>query len=114
MRVLYDVWLLIAAADAGASLFAAWYLFRLRERFGFYLAWVFVGIAVESICAVGSLWLFWDVERGASAGFAWMRAVGRAVKFASMLVLGLYLMGWLNGVGKAKRRTGRNDRAGSD
>lgn len=96
LLLLYSVWLAVVVIDALASTYAAFYMYRLRQRFGWYLAFAFTGCAVEAWIAV------------ITAGFSpmpirivvWItvvRILARLFKAASMVALPLFLLGLING-----------------
>jgi hypothetical protein len=94
--LLYNVLLAVVVIDALASSYAAFYMFHLRQRFGWYLAFTFTGCAVEAWIAV------------ITAGFSptparivvWItivRILARLFKAVSMVLLPLFLLGLVNG-----------------
>lgn len=96
LLLLYNILLAVVVVDALASTYAAFYMFRLRQRFGWYLAFAFTGCAVEAWIAV--------ITAGFSPAPArivvWItvvRILARLFKAASMVALPLFLLGVING-----------------
>ena len=50
MLLLYNTLVVVVALDALASLIASAYMFKLRQRFGLYLALMFAGVAACAGC----------------------------------------------------------------
>lgn len=96
MLLLYNALLAVVVLDAIASAFVALYMFRLRDRFGWYLALAFTGVAVEAWLGVLTMGFSAPSQRIA----VWIIAVrifARLFKMVTMAALPLYLLGYLNG-----------------
>lgn len=94
--ILYNVLLAVVVIDALASSYAAYYMFRLRQRFGWYLAFAFTGCAVEAWVAVITA----GFAPGPTRIVAWItvvRILARLFKSVSMVALPLFLLGLING-----------------
>lgn len=99
IRLLFGILVLMVSLDALASALAAWYMYRTRERFGHYLALAFTGVAAEATIAIVTTGLgaspqrivFWVVV---------VRILTRLFKTVTMVMLSLFLLGYLNGEAK--------------
>lgn len=96
LLILYNMLIVAVVLDAIASTFAAAYIFRLRQRFGWYLALAFTGVAVEAWISVAAF----GFSRAPQRMIGWiviLRITARLFKTATMGALSLYLLGYLNG-----------------
>ncbi len=100
---LFIIWFGATAVDAVGCALAVWPLYRMRTRFGYFLAACLAGVAVESVVASASLMLFWPDEVKVATTFALSRAAGRTVKAVCVWTLCLYLIGFC---GRVRRATG--------
>lgn len=97
---LYNLWAVVTTLDAAASLLAAFYMFRLRQRFSVYLAMALLGTAIEALSASLTMALF-PAARVLGLWLICWRLLGRALKAATMVMLTLYLLGYRNGGNRA-------------
>lgn len=96
LLILYILLAVTVALDASASTLAAHYIFRLRQRFGWYLALAFTGVAIEGWVAIVTL----GFSRAPQRIVGWIvtaRILTRIFKATTMIALTLYLLGYLNG-----------------
>lgn len=93
---LYGILVIVVALDAAASTLAAWYIFRLRQRFGTYIAMACVGTAAEAWTAIITLG-FTSQSPRVTAWVIGVRILARAFKALTMVYLALYLLGFRNG-----------------
>lgn len=96
LLLLYNLLVVTVALDAAASTLAACYIFRLRQRFGWYLALAFTGVAAEAWIAVLTLG-FSSAPRRIVGWLIVARIAARMFKTGTMAALTLYLLGYLNG-----------------
>lgn len=94
--LLYNTLVVVVALDAMASLLASAYMFRLRQRFGMYLAMMFAGVAAEACVMAFTMGQLPASQRAGAAVIA-ARILSRFAKTATMTALALYLLGYLNG-----------------
>jgi hypothetical protein len=93
---LYLCLIAVVVLDAGATALAAFWLFRLRQRFGHYIAWAFVGVAIEAGTAV----LTTGLQPAPVRIVPWvvgLRIAARLIKAFLMFRLTLFLLGYING-----------------
>lgn len=95
--LLYHLWLTAQAMDALASILGSWYLIRLRQEFGYYVAAVFICTSLEALIAATSLYIFWTDDVRVSIPFVILRIAGRLIKAAALWVFVLYCLGYLKG-----------------
>jgi hypothetical protein len=98
MRFLYACWQMAVTADVLGSVLVAIALFRLRQRFGWYLAIMMGGVAIEAILARFTMQV-WSPVCTVSPWLFALRMTGRLVKAGTLFVLLLYLYGYINGRG---------------
>jgi len=96
LLLLYNLLMAFAALDAAASTLAARYIFLLRQRFGWYLALAFTGVAVEATVAVITLG-FSPAPQKIIVWILALRIATRLFKTITMVALTLYLLGYVNG-----------------
>lgn len=96
LLLLYNLLAVAVILDAAASTLASWYIFRLRQRFGTYLAMAFTGTAVEAWIAVVTMGLAPPPVRVVGWIVA-LRIAARVFKTATMVMLALYLLNFRNG-----------------
>lgn len=96
LLLLYNFLLAVVVIDALAGAYAAFYMFRMRQRFGRYLAFAFTGCAVEAWVAVITAGLAPTPVR-IVAWITVVRILARLFKAASMVALPLFLLGLVNG-----------------
>jgi len=93
---LYNSLLVVVALDAIASILAAAYMYTMRQRFGYYLALAFTGVAVEASVAVATM----GFSSRPTYVVGWIIAVrilARLIKMVTMVLLPLFLLGYING-----------------
>src|SRR5262245_20301012 len=96
MRSLYILLFVSVISHAAAATLAAWYLFRMDQRFSGYLAWVFVGMAAEAWLAIVTMGF--SPRPVYSVGWILLVRIGARLFFTGTVVMWtLYLLGYLNG-----------------
>jgi hypothetical protein len=96
--------MLVTTLDAVAGILAAIYMFRLRQRFGLYLAMFILASAVEATIARITMGML-PFTGTAPLWFVLPRFVGRCFKASASAMLALYLLGYVNG--RWAKRIGR-------
>jgi hypothetical protein len=96
IRLLYGTLILMVSLDAIASTLAAWYIFRLRQRFSHYLAWAFTGVAAEAAIAVITTG-FSPTPQKIVVWVVVVRILARLFKTVTMVLFPLFLLGLING-----------------
>jgi len=96
IRLLYGTLILMVALDAIASTLAAWYMFRMRQRFGHYLALAFTGVAAEATIAIITTG-FSPTPQRIIVWVVVIRILTRLFKTITMVMLPLFLLGYING-----------------
>src|SRR5262245_6590171 len=96
IRLLYGALILFIGLDAIAATIAAWSLFRMRQRIGWYIARAITGVAADA--TVTSVTAF--ISSGPQRIVIWvviLRIVARIYKTYEMARLPLFLHGYING-----------------
>ena len=96
IRLLFGLLLLMVSLDAIASTLAAWYLFKMRQRFGHYLALAFTGVAAEAVVAIITTG-FGSAPQRLVIWVVVVRILTRLFKTITMVMLPLFLLGYING-----------------
>lgn len=94
--ILYNILLTVVVIDALAGAYVAVYIFRLRQRFGTYLAMAFAAAAAEGWASI----LLAGFSSRPARIIGWVvaiRIVFRLAKVAALVMLAAYLLGYLNG-----------------
>jgi hypothetical protein len=94
--LLYNSLAVVVALDAVASIAAAKYMYMLRQRFGHYLAMTFTGVAAEASIAVLTMG-FSGTPQKIIPWVVAVRILARLIKTVTMVMLSLFLLGYING-----------------
>lgn len=96
LLLFYNFLLIIVVLDAVASTMAAWYIFKLRRRLGWYIAMAFSGVAAEAMTAAVTMG-FGSAPQRYIAWAIGLRILVRIFKTVTMVRLPLFLLGYING-----------------
>jgi heme A synthase len=96
IKLLYGLLIFAVALDAIASILAAWYIFRLRQRMGWYLALALTGVAAEAVIGVITVGVS-SAPQQITVWIVVVRIAVRLFKAVTMAMLPLYLLGYING-----------------
>jgi uncharacterized membrane protein len=97
MRLLLTLWFCTIVIDAVTSVLAAGFIFRVRQRFGVYIAMALLGTAVESLVTLAIIGLWSAGPNHTPYWVIWMRMAARLFKSATNGMLTLYVLGFVNG-----------------
>jgi hypothetical protein len=98
LLLLYNLLIAVMILDAAGSFLASWYIHSLRHRFGRYISFAFLGVAVEAIVAAGTMGLTPSPQaQTIVVSIVIVRILARLFKTLSMVLLTLYLLGYING-----------------
>jgi hypothetical protein len=99
--LLYNVLIGVMILDAAASFLASWYIHDLRHRFGRYIALAFLGVAAEAIVSAGTMGLTPGPQK-VVVSIIVVRILARIFKTITMVLLTLFLLGYINGDRRSK------------
>jgi hypothetical protein len=94
---IHVIWFLVACSDSIADILIATYFFKVKKRFGLYMAWFMVGVSIEASMAAFSLIALWPREVEVATVFAAWRTTGRTIKMIGAWTFLAYLFYFVNG-----------------
>jgi hypothetical protein len=96
LLLLYNLLIAAMILDAAASFLASWYIHSLRHRFGWYISFAFLGVAVQAVVQAMTMGLAPSPGRLVASIMA-INILARLLKTVSMVLLTLFLLGYVNG-----------------